>query len=96
MTDNSKHWQVSYSRFIPSRYPYTYAYDLLRQEQPLQGDNSRGEVSGYVTEHCLVKGIDKEAFCYKLADIYLQYEVALVKAELEMKENLSYLLSQKE
>lgn len=61
-------------QFSASRYPYTYAYDLLRNTHPLDGDNSRGEMSAFVSKFCLDNGMDKEALCRRLADIHIAYE----------------------
>lgn len=66
--------------FIEGRYPYTYAYDLLREMNPLRGDNSRAEMAAFVTEHCAKRGIEKEKFCCQLADIHIRYEQAVDRA----------------
>ena len=77
-------WEGKYVGFIPTRYPYTYAYDLLRMQRPLQeGNNSRGEMSMYITDYCNSKGYNKELFCQHLADIYIEHELAEQEAGIK-------------
>ena len=81
-----------YAGFIPARYPYTYAYDLLRCKRPVEGDNSRSDQAQYVGEFCRERNLDKHEFCSKIADIYIRREVAIRNAEDSAKLELQSLM----
>jgi len=87
-------WKDAPDWFIPGRYPYTYAFDLLRERRPLYGENSRGQMSQYVTELCRVRSVDKEAFCAQLADIYIAFQLAEEKAADARDAALEFLIPQ--
>lgn len=60
--------------FIPSRYPYTYAYDWLRISTNVGERYSRGEIAGFVKKFCANYGVsdeDRERLITVFADRYL-------------------------
>lgn len=61
--------------FIPTRYPYTYAYDYMRShvhDFDLPDGISRGECSMVLTGWCAITGEDKETSVVRLANAYMQ------------------------
>jgi hypothetical protein len=87
-------WKYAPEWFIPTRYPYTYAFDLLRELRPLAGENSRSQMSQFVTELCRVRGIDKGSFCAQLADIEISFRLAEEKARSERAASVQFLIPQ--
>lgn len=71
---------AAWPSLIPTRYPYTYAFDLLRSQRPLPGDNGRGDMSQHVTKLCQESGADMLKVCRSLANAYIAYEQALEAA----------------
>lgn len=74
-------YAVSNDNFIPTRYPYTYAYDFVRSHPHMvpaeiadrhpDFRSSRAETSGLVKDWCESTGVNRERFSYNLADAYL-------------------------
>lgn len=59
---------------IPSRYPFTYAYDFLRTHAAIYGlpiGMSRGEAGVAITRFCENMGLDRGEIVAQLADAYL-------------------------
>lgn len=69
-----------------SRYPYTYAYDLIRTSIPY-GENgckiSRGDCAQMCKILSKVLGVENEDLCKKLADYYIENEEEISKAASE-------------
>ena len=57
--------------YVPSRFPYTYAYDFMRL---CGGGESRAEAAGKLHRLADLQGIDREAAAHSLAFAYLRHE----------------------
>lgn len=74
-------------QFIPTRYPHTYAYDLVREFPAVvdasSGHYSRADASGLVRTYAEATGQDREEVKRALADAYLaRWNVQDVPADL--------------
>lgn len=77
----AKEGEPSEQGFTPTRYPYTYAWDFVRNHQRPQSDTvfdfpsdiagSRSETSGWVRKFTRSYGMDREEVAHLLADAYM-------------------------
>jgi len=77
-------------RFIPTRYPFTYAYDFVREFYTELGFDefgrresfdSRAETSGVVGKYCEAKGLERRQVVIMLANYYLEYYNVRVESD---------------
>jgi hypothetical protein len=59
-----------YSKDNPTRYPYTFAYDWLREAGLAE---SRADAAGYVRKRAEELGLDAQTLIVKAADEYITY-----------------------
>lgn len=71
-------------QFTPGRYPYTYAYDYMREhwfEFGIQNGMSRGDCAAYFRDNP-----DKDAICVLLADAHMRkYNIEKPQCHLVIK-----------
>lgn len=70
--------------FIAGRYPYTYAYDYLREMNGPVGSMSRADCAGAVGRWCEQSGVDKDSLCVMLADLYIDRHAIDAPRELRI------------
>lgn len=69
-----------------ARYPYTYAYDWLRQAGVAE---SRADAADWVRRVCEATGQTKEDICVKAAGEYMHYWNAVTDLDIEKSEQFS-------
>lgn len=65
--------------FIPSRYPFTYAYDFVRSHTPQM--YGRGEVAGLLRQFMHGDDEARTRVCFELADAYIREHGIVVTDE---------------
>ena len=83
--------QTEHDRFSPGRYPFTYAYDLLREHrslvpdsvraQAVEGDNSRANMAYVCRVWAQEIGVAQLELVIGLADAFLEYHEVIVSGE---------------
>jgi hypothetical protein len=83
--------QTEHARFSPNRYPFTYAYDLLREHrslvpdsvraQAVEGDNSRANMAYVCRVWAREIGDAQLELVIGLADAFLEYHEVIVSGE---------------
>lgn len=74
-----------YSKDNPTRYPYTFAYDWLREAGLAE---SRADAAKFVRERAEELGLDAEDLIVKAADEYIAYWSAQEEAEQVKRDTL--------